>query len=49
MELLVDVGPMESRFGLFGDGVSVVQDRCTVLRQMYQRHRNSFRRTQWNS
>jgi hypothetical protein len=35
MELLIDVGIMESRFGLFGDGVSVVQDRCTVLRQMY--------------
>jgi hypothetical protein len=23
MELLGDVGPMESRFGLFGDGVGV--------------------------
>jgi hypothetical protein len=30
MELLGDVGHVESQFGPFGDGVSVVQDRCTV-------------------
>ena len=30
MELLGDVGHVESHFGLFGDGVSVGQDRCTV-------------------
>jgi hypothetical protein len=29
MELLGDVGHVESSFGLFGDGVSL-QDRCTV-------------------
>jgi hypothetical protein len=29
MELLGDVGPMKSHFGLFGNGVTV-QDRCTV-------------------
>ena len=30
MELLGDVGLVESCFGPFGDSVSVVQDRCTV-------------------
>ena len=30
MELLGDVGHVESRLGPFGDGVSVGQDRCTV-------------------
>ena len=30
MELLGDVGHVESCFGLFGDGVSVGQDRCMV-------------------
>ena len=30
MQPLGDMGHVESRFGLFGDGVSVVQDRCTV-------------------
>jgi hypothetical protein len=30
MELLGDVGHMESRFDLFYDSVSVGQDRCSV-------------------
>ena len=30
IELLGDVGLVESCFGPFGDGASVVQDRCTV-------------------
>jgi hypothetical protein len=30
MEHLGVVGHVESRFGLFGDGVSVVQHWCTV-------------------
>ena len=30
MELLGEVGHVESRFGLFRDGVIVVQDRCTA-------------------
>ena len=30
MVLLGDVGPMESPFRAFGDGVSVGEDRCTV-------------------
>ena len=30
MELLADMGRVESSFGPFGDGVSVDVDRCTV-------------------
>jgi hypothetical protein len=30
MELLGDVAHLESRFGTFGDAISVVQDSCTV-------------------
>jgi hypothetical protein len=30
MELLGDMGDVDSCFGLFGDGVGVVQDSCTV-------------------
>jgi hypothetical protein len=30
MELLGDVSHVESCFGPFGDGVSIVQDRCKV-------------------
>jgi hypothetical protein len=30
MELLGNVGHVESSFGLFGDGVSVGVNRCTV-------------------
>jgi hypothetical protein len=30
MELLGDVAHVESHFGLFRDGASVVEDRCTV-------------------
>jgi hypothetical protein len=30
MELLGDMGHVESCFGLLGDNVSVGQDRCTV-------------------
>jgi hypothetical protein len=30
MEPLGDVGYVKSSFGLFGDSVSVVHDRCTV-------------------
>jgi hypothetical protein len=29
-ELLRDVGHVESRYGLFGDSLVLVQDRCTV-------------------
>jgi hypothetical protein len=30
MELLGDMGHLKSHFSLFGDGVSVRQDRCTA-------------------
>jgi hypothetical protein len=30
MVLLGDVAHLESRFGTFGDAVSVVQDSCTI-------------------
>jgi hypothetical protein len=30
MDLLGDVGHVESHFSQFGDSVSVMQDRCTV-------------------
>jgi hypothetical protein len=30
MELLGDVGPVESRFSPFGNGVSVMEDWCMV-------------------
>jgi hypothetical protein len=34
MELLGDVGHVKSCFGLFGDGASVSEDRCTVCAKM---------------
>jgi hypothetical protein len=40
MELLCDVGHVESRFGLFGDGVSVGARLSHGLRQMYHMLRN---------
>jgi hypothetical protein len=33
MELLGDLGHVESHFGLFGDNLVSVQDRCTFLCQ----------------
>jgi hypothetical protein len=44
MELLNDVGHVESHFDLFGDGVSV-----HGLRQTYHRLRNHFGGTPWYS
>ena len=41
MELLGDVGHVESRFGLFGDGVSVGARQVHGLRQTYDRLRKS--------
>jgi hypothetical protein len=49
MELLGDVGHAESRFGLFGDSVSVGARLVHGLRLMYHRLGNHFRRTRWNS
>ena len=42
MELLGDAGHVESRFGPFGDGVSVDAKQVQGLRQMYHRLRKSF-------
>ena len=47
MELLGDVGHVESRFGLFGDGVSVGARQVHGLHQTYHRLRNHFGRTRW--
>jgi hypothetical protein len=45
MKLLGDVGHVESRFGPFGDGVSVGARLVHGLRKMYHRLRNRFGRT----
>jgi hypothetical protein len=49
MELLFNVGHVESRFGPFGDKVSVGARRVHGLRQTYHRLGNHFGRTRWNS
>jgi hypothetical protein len=45
MELLGDYGSVESRFGLFGDGVSVSARWVHGMRQTYHRLGNHFGRT----
>jgi hypothetical protein len=45
IELLGDVGRLESRFGPFRDSVSVDARKVNGLRQMYHQHRNRFGRT----
>jgi hypothetical protein len=49
MEPLGDVGHVESRFGPFGDGISVGATLVHVLRQTYSRLRNHFGCTRWYS
>jgi hypothetical protein len=49
MKLLGDVALVESRFGPFGDIVSVRARLVRGLRQTYHRLRNHFGRTRWNS
>jgi hypothetical protein len=49
MELLGDVGYVESYFGLFGDSVSVAAKKVHGLHQTYHRLRNYFGRTRWYS
>jgi hypothetical protein len=49
MELLGDVGHVESHFGLFGDCVSVSARQVHGLRQTYHRLRNRFGHTRWYS
>ena len=49
MELLGDVGHVESHFFLFGDSVSVCARKVHSLHQTYHRLRNRFGRTRWYS
>jgi hypothetical protein len=49
MELVGDVGHVESHFGLFGDSVSVRARSVHGLRQIYHRLKNHFGHTQWYS
>jgi hypothetical protein len=49
MELLGDMGHVESHLFLFGDYVSVGARQVHGLRGMYVRLVNHFGRTRWNS
>jgi hypothetical protein len=49
MELLGDVGHVESRFGPIGDGVSVSAREVNGLCGTYHGLRNNFGRTRWYS
>ena len=49
MELLGDMGHVESSFGPFGDSVSVGARWVNDLRQTYHRLRYHFGRTRWYS
>ena len=48
MQLLGDVSHVESRFGQFGDGLVLMQDRYGLC-QMYHRLKNHFGCTLWDS
>jgi hypothetical protein len=47
MELLGDVGHVDSSFGSFGDGASVGARKVQGLRQTYRRLSNHFGCTRW--
>ena len=49
MELVGDMGHVESRFGLIGNSVSVGVKKVHDLNQMCRRLRNHFGRTRWYS
>jgi hypothetical protein len=49
MELVSDVGRVESHFSSSGDSVSVSAKQVHGLHQTYHRHRNSFGRTRWDT
>jgi hypothetical protein len=49
MELLGDMGLVESRFGPFGDSVGDGTRHMQGLCQIYHRPRNHFGHTQWYS
>jgi hypothetical protein len=48
MELLANMGQVESHFGLFGDSVSVRAILMHGLPRTYHRPGNHFGRRQWN-
>jgi hypothetical protein len=47
--LVSDMGRVESRFSPFGDSVSVSARQVHCLHRTYNRHRNHFGRTRWDS
>jgi hypothetical protein len=47
--LVSDMGRVESRFSPFGDSVSVSARQVHGLYRTYNRHRNRFGRTRWDS
>jgi hypothetical protein len=47
--LLGDEAQLEAHFGLFGDSANINARLVHGLRQKYQRLRNHFRHTRWNS
>jgi hypothetical protein len=47
--LVSDMGRVESRFSPFGDSVSVSARQVHCLHRTYNRHRNRFGRTRWDS
>jgi hypothetical protein len=49
MELVGDVGHVESRFGPFGNSVSIGTREIHNLHQMYHSLRNRFGRIGWYS
>jgi hypothetical protein len=49
MELLGDVGHVEAPFGTFGHSANLDARYVHSLRRTYQRLKNHFGRTQWNS
>jgi hypothetical protein len=49
MELLGDAGHVEAHCGPFGDSANLDARYMHGLRRTYQRIKNHFGRTQWNS
>jgi hypothetical protein len=49
MELVSDVGPVESHFSLFGDSVIVSARLVHGLHRTYHRHRDHFGCTRWDT
>ena len=49
MELIGDVGHVESHFGPFGDSVNLGARSVQDLNRMYHGHENRFGRNVWNS